>query len=253
MQVALHRGRGSSCRSLLVAESALSDRMDSGDDGQSPRLRMISVLCRACAATTHMRTFRMNTANPIAVIGMLLLLSAGEGAPGTTPEASASAAVAPTSAAPAEGEDAVMADIESILGHADGYKTAFLALQKAVAAGDKEAVAQMVLYPLEQAIDGTQTIQDAGQFIREYDRIVTPAISDAITRQKFADVMVNKNGIMLGNGQAWLTGICEDDACQKQSILVSALQDTGDLDHQAGKPAGPMESRVTETPDIDGR
>lgn len=192
----------------------------------------------------------MNTGNSIAIIGMLLLLSACGGSPDIALEASAPAAeaqgtaappddtdsagnggAADTSAAPAEDDTSVTKDIESILGgNADEYKSAFLALQKAVAAGNKDAVAQMILYPLEGAIDGKQTIQDAGQFVRDYDKIVTPAIADAIARQKFADVMVNKNGIMFGNGQAWLTGICEDDACNKQSILVTTLQDTSDLD-----------------------
>lgn len=186
----------------------------------------------------------MNTASSIAAIGMLLLLSACGGSPGTTPGTTPEA---PAQAVPAEDEGAVMADIEAVLGDADGYRAAFLSLQKAVAAGDKDAVAQMVLYPLEQAADGTRTIQDSGQFVREYDRIVTPGISDAITGQKFADVMVNKNGIMFGNGQAWLTGICEDDACEKQSILVSTLQDTDDLDDHATEPG------VTEAPDSDGK
>lgn len=192
----------------------------------------------------------MNTGNSIAIIGMLLLLSACGGSPDIALEASAPAAeaqgiaappddtdsagnggAADTSAAPAEDDTSVTKDIESILGgNAHEYKSVFLALQKAVAAGDKDAVAQMILYPLEGAIDGKQTIQDAGQFVRDYDKIVTPAIADAIARQKFADVMVNKNGIMFGNGQAWLTGICEDDACNKQSILVTTLQDTSDLD-----------------------
>lgn len=196
----------------------------------------------------------MNTGNSIAIIGMLLLLSACGGSPDTAPEAPAPAAEAQgdaatddtnsadtgaaadtpadTPVAPAEDDTSVRADIESILGgNADEYKSTFVALQKAVAAGDKDAVAQMILYPLEGAIDGKQTIQDAGQFVRDYDKIVTPAIADAIARQKFADAMVNKNGIMFGNGQVWLTGICEDDACEKQSILVTTLQDTGDLDN----------------------
>lgn len=196
----------------------------------------------------------MNTGNSIAIIGMLLLLSACGRSPDTAPEASVPAAEVPghattddadnagvgvgvggavdASAAPVEDDTSVKADIESILGgNADDYESTFLALQKAVAAGDKDAVAQMILYPLEGAIDGKQTIQDAGQFVRDYDKIVTPAIADAIIRQKFAGVMVNKNGIMFGNGQAWLTGICEDDACEKQSILVTTLQDTIDLDN----------------------
>ncbi|MEZ0472476.1 hypothetical protein [Luteimonas salinilitoris] len=192
----------------------------------------------------------MNAGNSIALIGILLLLSACGGSHDAAPEASAPAAetqgaassdgtdgagnggAVDASAAPAEDDTLVAADIESILGgNADDYRSAFLALQKAVAASDKDAVAQMVLYPLDGAIDGKQTIRDAGQFVREYDRIVTPAIADAVARQKFADLMANKNGLMFGNGQVWLTGICEDDACEKQSILVTTLQDTSDLDN----------------------
>ncbi|QDH71510.1 hypothetical protein [Marilutibacter alkalisoli] len=178
---------------------------------------------------------------------MLLLLPACGGSHDAAPERSTPAAEAQdavaldeagnggtvdAAAAPAEDDASVRAGIESILGgNADDYKSAFLALQKAVAAGDKDAVAQMILYPLNGAVDGQQTIRDAGQFVREYDSIVTPAIADAVARQNFADLMVNKNGLMFGNGEVWLTGICEDDACEKQSILVTTLQDTSDLDN----------------------
>lgn len=190
----------------------------------------------------------MNTGNSIIFIGVLLLSACGgssDAAPeASTPAAETQAAVAADGtdgagndgavdapAAPGEDDTSVAADIESILGgNVDDYRAAFLALQKAVAAGDKDAVSQMVLYPLEGAVDGKRTIRDADQFVQEYDRIVTPAVSNAIARQKFADLMVNKNGLMFGNGQVWLTGVCEDDACEKQSIMVTALQDTSDLD-----------------------
>jgi hypothetical protein len=67
-------------------------------------------------------------------------------------------------------------------------------------------------------------IADAAEFVREYDRIVTPDIARAITTQKYSQLMVNYKGVMFGNGEAWVNGICVDDACKDFNVRVVALQ-----------------------------
>ena len=100
-------------------------------------------------------------------------------------------------------------------------------LQQAVAANDAAAVAALVDYPFAIVRDGQPLkIADAEAFVREYDRIMTPAIAEAIKRQKYSQLMVNYKGVMFGNGEAWVNGICKDDACKEVDVRVVALQPT---------------------------
>ena len=62
--------------------------------------------------------------------------------------------------------------------------------------------------------------------MQQYDKIVTPAIANAITQQKYSELMVNYKGVMFGNGEAWVNGICRDDACKNVDVRVVALQPT---------------------------
>jgi len=53
---------------------------------------------------------------------------------------------------------------------------------------------------------------------------MTPEIAKAITDTRYADVLVNYKGVMLGNGEAWINGICEHTACKNVEVKVVALQ-----------------------------
>jgi hypothetical protein len=55
---------------------------------------------------------------------------------------------------------------------------------------------------------------------------MTPPIAEAIKRQKYSQLMVNYKGVMFGNGEAWVNGICKDDACKDVDVRVVALQPT---------------------------
>ena len=52
----------------------------------------------------------------------------------------------------------------------------------------------------------------------------TPAIAETIKRQKYSQLMVNYKGVMFGNGEAWVNGICRDNACKDVDVRVVALQ-----------------------------
>lgn len=80
-------------------------------------------------------------------------------------------------------------------------------LQKAVAAGDKAAVAGLVSYPLDVSIAGQDVeIGDAAAFVARYDQIMTKDRQAGILAQslKFEDIFVNRQGVMIGgNGDVW--------------------------------------------------
>ncbi|SDR02038.1 hypothetical protein SAMN05428982_2913 [Pseudoxanthomonas sp. CF385] len=150
----------------------------------------------------------------------------------TTAAASADAADAAGTPAPATPVAAVVDDpsavnqsIDDVLGDHVLYETVIRRLQQAVAARDAATVAALVDYPFTTVRDGQPLkVADADAFVRDYDRIVTPAIADAITKQKYSQLMVNYKGVMFGNGEAWVNGICRDNACKDVDVRVVALQ-----------------------------
>ena len=149
-------------------------------------------------------------------------------APSADTVAPADASPAPTApAASDEGRAQVNQSIEEVLGDPAVFEPAILAFQQAVAAHDADAVARMAAYPFSATIDGKpRKIQDAAAFVAAYDRIVTPAIAKIVTGQKYAELFVNGKGVMFGNGEVWLNGICQDNACKKMDVRVIAVQAT---------------------------
>jgi len=142
-------------------------------------------------------------------------------------DAAPDAAPAGPTDAPAEPDDhaAVNARIDNVLGDHAPFERAVLAFRAAVQAGDREAVAAMVAYPFTARLDrGEVRIADAAAFVARYDDIVTPAIARAIGDQRYADLFVNQRGVMFGNGEAWINGVCADPACAHPDVRVIAIQ-----------------------------
>jgi len=81
-------------------------------------------------------------------------------------------------------------------------------LQKAVAAGDKAAVAAMVSYPIVLTVDGQEVeVADTDGFLKLYDKVITQFVKDGIARQGLGDedIFFNQNGIMVApEGQIWI-------------------------------------------------
>lgn len=136
-----------------------------------------------------------------------------------TAEPAAAAPAAPEADAPAE--DA-RARIETLLGDAAQYEKVFNAFKTAVVGGDRAAVVEEVRFPLNIA-DGKK-ITGPGEFQRNYEKIITPAVVKAVSEQDFGKVFVNQQGVMIGDGQVWLNGQCLDQACKKTEVKVITIQ-----------------------------
>lgn len=127
-------------------------------------------------------------------------------------------------------DKAVDAAIDAALGDHARYRRVFDAYRKAVAAGDKEAVAALVGYPIDVVLDGRKTpVANAAGFVQNYDRIITPAIANVIKAQKYADLMVNSQGVMFGSGETWINGVCKPGSadCSDFEVKVVAIQAGG--------------------------
>lgn len=116
--------------------------------------------------------------------------------------------------------------IDQLLGDHTKYEAVINALQKAVAAHDAAGVAELVSYPIGVSVNGKEThIKSAKAFAEHYDGIFTPSITKAVTDQKYEDLFVNYKGIMFGDGQVWINGICHDNACKEFDAKIIAIQE----------------------------
>ncbi|WP_353063233.1 hypothetical protein RBB77_18385 [Tunturibacter psychrotolerans] len=103
-------------------------------------------------------------------------------------------------------------------------------LQASVAKHNTAAVAALVHYPIK-VNPGKHpiTIKTPKAFIKDYDRIITNDISDVILKQKYEALFVNSQGVMLGDGEVWITGFCLDKNCKNSDIKIGTIQDTKNL------------------------
>jgi len=103
-------------------------------------------------------------------------------------------------------------------------------LQQAVAKHNPAAVAALVHYPIK-VNPGKKpfTIKNEKEFIKDYDRIITPDIASAIYKQKYDNLFVNSEGAMIGDGEVWITGFCRDKSCKQSDIKIGTIQDTKNL------------------------
>lgn len=144
-------------------------------------------------------------------VGMFMLLMAAAGA---------------WAAASRDGEAAVDASIDQVLGDHARYRAVFDRLQQAVADHDAAAFAALVSFPIEVNLGRARVpIAEPAQFVASYDRIITPAVAAVITGQQYAGLMVSGQGVMFGDGQVWLNGVCKDTACKDAEVKVVTIQD----------------------------
>lgn len=141
--------------------------------------------------------------------------------PAAAPQAAAEHASENPAPAAAEEGDA-RARIDSVLGDAAQYEKVFNAFKTAVVGGDRAAVVEEVRFPLN--IAGGKKISGPGEFQRNYEKIITPAVVKAVSAQDFGKVFVNQQGVMIGDGQVWLNGQCLDKACAQTEVKVVTIQ-----------------------------
>ncbi|TWG91113.1 hypothetical protein L598_006000000090 [Mesorhizobium sp. J18] len=116
--------------------------------------------------------------------------------------------------------------LDDLFGEHAPYHEFFEKLKKAVAEHDKQTVASMVDYPFKARINGKAvTIRDAAHFAADYDEVFTNKVRDAVAKQTYENLSANWQGVMIGDGEVWFSGICNNDACEKQTVRIIAVND----------------------------
>ena len=132
----------------------------------------------------------------------------------------AAAALSPLAPALADEDMEVHDRIEQVLGSADDLDQPLLAVREAVVNDDAAALAEFVEFPLRTS-DGE--IADADELADQFDSVITPAAKKAIGRMQYRDLIVNSDGVGMGNGAIWMSPICEDNACETSHWAVISI------------------------------
>lgn len=128
--------------------------------------------------------------------------------------------------AQARSAEEMNATLDDLYGDHAPYHAFFEKLKKAVAENDKKAVASMVDYPFMARIDDRAvTIRDAAHFVADYDKVFTTKVKRAVSNQTYPSLFANWQGIMIGDGEVWFSGICSDESCKQQAVKIIAVND----------------------------
>lgn len=87
--------------------------------------------------------------------------------------------------------------------------TAFLAaLQKAVAADDRDAVAGLFSYPARVPLKGRSgKVKNKAELTAAYADIFDPGLKKLIADARLDQVFANSQGVMIGNGRLWFSPV----------------------------------------------
>ncbi|HUB83473.1 MAG TPA: hypothetical protein VMB03_31960 [Bryobacteraceae bacterium] len=82
---------------------------------------------------------------------------------------------------------------------------AFLSeLQSAVRGGDKQKIADMVLYPATvNFANRHRAVRARAALLKDYDAIFTAKVRSAIEKQSPECLFANYQGVMIGDGEVW--------------------------------------------------
>ena len=121
----------------------------------------------------------------------------------------------------------VTAAINANFGDAEPFIEAFDAIQAAVEAGDAETFASWISYPFRVTVDGEAYVFEAEDVVvDQYQSMMTDEIKTAILDQQYKDLFVNAEGVMFGDGQLWLSAICQNEPCDIFDVRIITVQST---------------------------
>ena len=67
------------------------------------------------------------------------------------------------------------------------------------------------------------TFASAADLLAHYERVFTTKVTAAIERQSYALLFARDQGVMIGDGEVWFNGVCDDQACQRPIVRIIAV------------------------------
>ena len=94
-------------------------------------------------------------------------------------------------------------------------------LQTAVVHHDSGTICTMVAYPI--STKGPGRIRTASACRQNYARIFNERVTRAVLSQTFEQLFANWQGVMIGNGEVWISGVCRDKKCAAYDVRIIAV------------------------------
>jgi hypothetical protein len=124
-----------------------------------------------------------------------------------------------SSAGYAQTDAATNARLDTLFGGHAPYQAFFGRLKAVVAANDKSAVAAMIDYPVRARVNGKNAqIKNTGEFTRNYDQIINAKVKTTLEKQTYQNLFANADGVSIGDGVIWFSGIGADGAVKITAI-----------------------------------
>lgn len=107
----------------------------------------------------------------------------------------------------------------------------FNKLQAVVRSNDVQAVLRMIQFPLVvNQTNGPLLINNSKQFAAVYGQVFDRSLKSEILHQSYAELFGNWQGVMIGNGAVWFTGICAPSSqpgeCRDSRIRITTINRT---------------------------
>lgn len=124
----------------------------------------------------------------------------------------------------AQTADEVNQQIDALLGPHEIYETAIATIEDALAEHDVTAVAGYIAFGEPIKVNGEDVvIADETDLTARFDELFPEKVVTAVVGQDYAKLLVNADGIMFGDGELWISGICDDDACEFPFVNIIAI------------------------------
>lgn len=124
----------------------------------------------------------------------------------------------------AQTADDVNQQIENVLGPHEIYQTAIESIQKALADGSVDGIAGYIPFGEPIKVNGEDVvIADEADLAARFDELFNDKVVSAVTGQDYGSLFVNQDGIMFGDGELWLAGVCLDDTCADVFVNITAI------------------------------
>ncbi|MDO3408422.1 hypothetical protein QWJ34_01430 [Saccharibacillus sp. CPCC 101409] len=155
------------------------------------------------------RTSTRKWRKPTAILGAAMLTAAL-----ALPAAAAPVHTSASYGASTSASSSVEKKLVNVAGFKDAsnVKAFYANLQRAVAKGDKAAVAARVHYPLSVYLDtdddkpaAKTVIKTKAQFLNKYNQIFTEDVRESLAETSFAELFVNQDGASIDDGHIWFT------------------------------------------------
>jgi len=101
-----------------------------------------------------------------------------------------------------------------------------LEIQDSLRSDNKEKLAGLIYYPITISMldESELKIQNAAEFIANYEKIVIPEWKDLVLAQEPSELFSNWQGAMVHRGELWFTPVCLDETCETWQFYIVAIR-----------------------------